>query len=160
MQTEYLQQARRLAFLSLGQYTANNTVVASPRFGCPPIPGTVARVRVLGLYVCCDAIPLDDDGTLLLNAIVNDGMDDDTIVASQDLETLVVAADKWYALTLAAETAEKEQTLLEGSDLRFTLVNNSAAIGTNPKVSVCVEYIMVEDYDDQKMVGKTSDYIV
>ena len=120
--------------LSLGQFTANTTVTPAPRF-------TVDRLLVVReLWIACDAIPSDTDGTMVVNAKVNDITEgaDDVIVSAQDLETLIVAANKGYKMTLAAETSENELTLEPGDTLRFELVNNSAAINTNVNVSITV----------------------
>lgn len=165
METTYgasLQLARKFMYMDLGQFTANTTVTPSPRFGC--VPG-VGKIRILGLHICCDVVPVDADGTMLINALVNDISEgaDDTLVSSGDLEALVVAANKWYELTLAADSTEKIRTLETGDSLRFTLVNNSAAIGTNPKVQVAIEYILLprlqsEETEWPKYVGRESQY--
>jgi hypothetical protein len=148
---------RRLSFLNLGSFTANATKTIAEFFGCPP---GIKGIRVVGVHVAGDAIPSDPDGTMLFNAIVNDISEgaDDTIVSSEDLETLMVAANRWYECTLAAEDAEKQLTLEPGDSVRFTLVNNSAAITTNPNVTVCVEWHPVPDYDDLDRVQHPSEY--
>lgn len=124
------------ACMSLGQFTANTTVTPAPVL----LFDRAAVIREI--WVQCSAIPADSDGTMLLNALVNDISEgaDDTIVSSADLEATVLAANKAYKLTLATETSEKELTVAAGDTLRFTLVNNSAAIGTNANVNVMVIY--------------------
>lgn len=120
--------------LNLGTFTANTTVTAGPRLPFDRA-GVIREIHAVG-----SAIPSDADGTLLLNAIVYDASEagDDTIVSSQDLETLLAVANQSYELTLATEGTENELTVAAGDSLRFTLVNNSAAIDTNPNVSVVV----------------------
>lgn len=120
--------------LNLGQFTANTTVTPGPRVVFDRA-GVIREIWVAG-----SAVPSDADGTLLLNALVYDASEagDDTIVSSQDLETLITVANKSYELTLATETSENELTVAAGDSLRFTLVNNSAAIDTNPNLSVVV----------------------
>lgn len=161
MYGEALQQARRWNVLSLGAFTANTTVTPTVRWGVPPISNHVGRIRILDLYICGTAIPSDADGTMLLNILNKDISEaaDDSLVASQDLETLIVAADKWYALTKATEGAELEFTLEEGDALRATLVNNSAAIDTNVSLSLGIEWIWLTDYNDVAQVPHTSPYI-
>ena len=147
----------RLSFFDLGAFTANTTVSPTARFG---VPVGHAGVRVTGLHVAGSAIPADPDGTMELNALVNDVSEaaDDTIVSSQDLEGLVAAANQFYELTLATETSEKELTLHAGDTLRFTLVSDSAAIGTNPNVTVCVEWHPIPGYTDEDRIQHASDY--
>lgn len=150
------QRARRHTFLSLGQFTANTTVTAAPLFGAPLGCGLI---RILGIHVAGSAIPSDPDGTMLLNAIVNDISEgaDDTIVSSADLETLLVAANQFYEATLATETSEFQLNLFEGDTVRFTLVNNSVAISTNPNVTVCVEWIPIPDDTDEDLAEPVRD---
>ena len=155
---DLIQDARRLTHLSLGAFTANTTVVAAPRFGVPP--GT-PKVRVLGIHVVCSAVPADDDGTMLLNVINYDASEaaDDALVSSQDLEALILVANKTYECTLATEGTEKELTLEAGDSIRCTLVNNSAAIsGGNPNVTVIIEWMAVFDATDQTRVQHASAY--
>ena len=148
---------RRLTFLSLGAFTANTAVAALPIFGCPP---GVAGVRIIGVHVAGTAIGADADGTLAFAAIANDVSEaaDDSIVASIDLETVVLAAHVFYELTLATETSENQRTLEPGDTLRFTLTNDSAAINTNMSVTVCVEWHPVPDYSDLSRINHPSEY--
>ena len=165
METTYgasLQLARKFAFFAIGAFTANTTVTPVARFGC--VPG-VGKMRILGIHILCDTIPADADGTMLLNALVKDISEgaDDTLVSSENLETLVAAANKWYEATLAADGTEKIRTLETGDSLRFTLVSNSAAVDTNPQVHICVEYVLLprnqsEETEIPKYVGRESQY--
>jgi hypothetical protein len=130
------------AHFNLGQFTANGTDVADG------VQMTFDRETVIReIWVSCSDIPSDPDGTMLLNAIVYDLSEtaDDTIVSSQDLESLCVAADVAYQCTLATEDTENQNTVQSGDTLRFTLVNNSVAITTNPFVNVTVVYQVLED---------------
>lgn len=131
--------------LSLGQFTANVTVNPAPKviFDRPAV--------IREIWVAADAIPADPDGTMLLNVIVRDISEaaDDTIVASADLEALILVADKGYKLTLAAETSENELTVEAGDTLRCSLVNNSAAIGTNANITVQVAAQFTQSIDSQ-----------
>lgn len=137
-----LQTARKLAYFNLGQFTANTTVTAQARFGVPP---GVGGVRILGIHVLTDAIPADPDGTMLLKALVNDVSEgaDDTVLTGQDLEATCAAANRWYECTLDSESSEKELSLDAGDSVRFQLINNSAGIGTNANVHVCVEFVLL-----------------
>ncbi len=148
---------RRLTFLDLGAFTANTTVTGKPRFGCPP---GVKGVRVIGIHFIGGAIPSDPDGVLTVNALVKDLSEgsDDTIVATEDLETLLVAANTYYEATLATETGEKQLTLEAGDSLRFALISNSAAITTDPILGVCVEWHPVPDLDELERISRPEDY--
>lgn len=119
---------------SLGQFTANSTVTPAPRV----IFDKDAVIR--SIYIAASAIPVDSDGTFKFNALLNDVSEgaDDTLVATQDLETLIVAANVGYACTLLTEGTENELTVSAGDVMRFTLVNDSAAIGTNADFTVVV----------------------
>lgn len=110
------------------------------------LPGT-GRVRVQGVYIICNAVPADADGTMLLNVLVTDATEgaSDSIVTSQDLETLVVAANTLYPCTLTQETAEKELTLEEKDTIRISLVSNSAAIDTNATVTVIIDLLYLDE---------------
>lgn len=122
--------------LSLGAFTANTTVTTLPRFIAD------RRMVIREVWIACSAIPADADGVLTVTAKVFDVTEaaDDTIISAQDLETLVLVANKAYKMTLAAETTENEQTMEAGDTLRFELISNSAAIDTNANVSVVVIY--------------------
>jgi len=148
---------RRLTFMDLGAFTANTAVIPAARFGCPP---GVIGIRIIGIHFLCDAIPSDPDGVLTVNADVYDASEaaTDTIVAAEDLETLAVAAATWYEATLAAETAEKQLTLEPGDSLSFDLTSDSAAITTNPNVSVCIEWHPVPDHSDLDRINHPSVY--
>lgn len=138
------QAGTRMTYLNLGTPTANTTNAPSPRFG---VPVGHTGVRVQGIHVSADAVFADADGTLVLNAIVNDVSEgaDDTIVSSEDIETLVTAANQFFECSLASETSEDERTMAAGDTLRCTLVSDSAAIDTNADFVVCVEWIPLED---------------
>lgn len=153
-----IEAQRRLSYLSLGQFTANTAVVAAPRFGCPV---GVKGIRIIGIHVAASAIPADPDGVMNFTATVNDVSEgaDDVIVAAVNLETLTPAANRFYEATLATEDTEKQLTLEAGDTVRFTLTNDSAAIGTNADVTVCVEWHPVPDYDDLDRVQHPSDYV-
>lgn len=148
---------RRLTPMALGQATANTTTALTGRFGCPP---GVKGVRITGLYLLATVVPSDADGTLVLNALVNDVSEgaDDTVVSAADLETLIAAANRWYELTLAAETAEKQLTLEPGDSLRCTAVSDSAAIDANPALYMLVAWHPVPDYDDLERIKHPSEY--
>jgi hypothetical protein len=120
--------------LNLSTFTANTTVTAGARL----LFDRAAVIREI--WVAGSAIPSDADGTMLLNALLNDISEgaDDTLVSSADLEALVLAANKAYQLTLATEGTENELTVAAGDTLRFTKVNNSAAIDTNSDITVSV----------------------
>jgi len=122
--------------LSLGQWTVNTTVTPTPVF-------VADRLMVIReIWFSLDAVPSDPDGTMLVNALVYDESEaaDDTIVVSHDAEAVHVEARKAYKAALAAETAENQLTLEAGDTIRFTLVNNSAAITTNANVNALIIY--------------------
>jgi protein involved in polysaccharide export with SLBB domain len=81
---------------------------------------------------------------MLLNAIAYDVSEsaDDTLVLSEDLESLLAVANRFYEPTYVSES-EEFYTLEPGDTLRITLVSNSAAITTNPNITVGVEYFNV-----------------
>lgn len=152
-----LQVVKRFAMLSLTNFGANTTVTRRTGFSVPA--GSGEKFRIKRLSVLTDAVPSDADGTLLLNAFVRDVSEGaaDQIVTSADLEALVTAADRNFALTLNAETSEFELTMDEGDSMYFTLVNNSAAIDTNPNVFVVVEYFLIPKVETEQ-VGYPSQY--
>ncbi len=124
--------------LSLGAWTANTTVTPVATFTAD------RRIVVREIWFSADAIPSDPDGTMLINAInfdINESTGtDDTLVSSFDSEAVILVARKAYKATLVTETTENELTMESGDTLRFTLVNNSAAITTNPNVNVLIVY--------------------
>ena len=152
-----VESQRRLTFLDLGAFTANATASPAARTGCPP---GVKGMRIIGIHVLGSSVPSDPDGTMLLNVLVKDATEaaDDTIVASEDLETLLAVADQFYEATLAAETAEVQNTLYPGDSLRATFVSNSAAISTNPNVTLCMEWRPVPDEAELERIGRATDY--
>ncbi len=154
-----IEAQRRLTFLSLGAFTVDVSVEAAPRFGCPV---GVRAIRIIGLHVLSSVIPADADGVINLIGTVQDVSEgaEDIILAAVNLETLTPAANQWFEATLAAETAEKQNTLEPGDSLFFDLVSDSAAIEANPNVSVCVEWHPVPDYDDLARVDHPSEYVV
>lgn len=118
---------------NVGQWTANNTV-SSLVF----IADRACVVR--GVWIACDAIPADADGTLLVTVKARDISEGafDTLVNAFDAETVILVANKGYQATLAAETTENEWTLAAGDTITVDLVNNSAAIDTNANVLVSI----------------------
>lgn len=133
MMPRSLASAPERVVIPLGQWTANTTVT---KIGIPWDRNHVIRE----IWFAADAVPADSDGTMLINAVINDITEggSDTIVASFDAETVIVAASKAYKATLAAETSENQNTVESGDVLSFTLVNNSAAINTNANVTAVV----------------------
>lgn len=124
------------ASIPLGQWTANTTVT---KIGMAFDRAAVIRE----IWFASDAVGADSDGTMLINAIVNDlteGPAADTIVASFDAEAVILVANKAYKATLAAETTENQNTVESGDVLYFTLVNNSAAINTNANLVATVVF--------------------
>lgn len=118
--------------LSLGAFTANTTVVTLPRFIAD------RRCVIREVWLAASAIPADADGACTVNMYNYDVSEaaDDTLITAADLETIVLVANKAYQLTLDAETTENELTLEAGDCVRFTLVNDSAAINTNANITV------------------------
>ncbi len=117
------------------QFTPNATV--SRHLFAVPV-GLGESYRIEAVAVSASAVPLDADGTMLLNVKVNDISEGatDLIVSGQDLEILVTAANRCFDCTLVAETAAKERIIEPGDVVFMELVNNSAAIDTNPFVLV------------------------
>jgi hypothetical protein len=124
--------------LLLGAWTANTTVTPGPTFTAD------RRCVIREIWFSMDGVPSDPDGTMLINAInfdINESTGtDDTLVSSFDSEAVVLVARKAYKATLVTETTENELTMEPGDTLRFTLVNNSAAITTNPVVNALIVY--------------------
>jgi hypothetical protein len=152
--------ARRFTPLAVGQWTANTAdVVGTGRFGCPV--GS-PNIRILGIHVLVDTVPVDADGVMTLSVKAYDASEaaEDAIVTALDGETVFVAANVWYEATLVAETSEEERTLNPGDSLYVELTNNSAAIDTNANVYALVEWIFVprdqEDEDETAYVGYAS----
>lgn len=116
----------------LPAFTANGTknfIVAT----VPQHPRTsdVDRFRIVRVSVASLVVPVDADGTMLLNLFVRDKTEgaNDTIVSSADMEAITQFVNN--GLTLAAETSENERTIAGGDTIHGSLVNNSAAIDTN-----------------------------
>ncbi len=126
------------ANLSLGAWTANTTVTPLPAFTAD------RRMVIREIWFSGDAIPSDTDGTMLINAIAFDNNEgagtDDLLVTSFDSEAVVLLARKAYKAVFNAETSENELTLEPGDTIRFTLVNNSAAINTNANINALLVY--------------------
>ncbi len=139
LQGRNLQEARRYFTSAPLAFTVNVTVTQL----VAPIPLGVGLYRILGVHVVGDAIPADADGVMTLTVRVHDksGADIDTIVAAQDLETLITVANEAFECTLAAEGAEDERTITAGDVIDMQLISDSAAIETNPNIVVIVEYI-------------------
>jgi len=154
---DLVQDARRQTYLDLGAFTANTAVVHGARFGCPV---GIFGLRILAVHLCCNAVPSDSDGTLVFDADAKDISEGavDALVDAEDLETLVTAADQWFECTLETEGSERELTLYEGDSVKFTLTSDSAAIDTNPNVTVCVEWMPLPYYADISRVGHASQY--
>lgn len=149
---------RRLTFLDLGAYTANTAVIPAARFGCPP---GVKGIRIIGLHIMGSAIPNDPDGVLLVNVDVNDISEGatDVLVSAADMETLLVAANKWYELTQESDSSEFIFTLEPGDVLSCDLTSDSGAITTNPNLTLCIEWHNVPDYDNSHLrVQNPADY--
>lgn len=121
--------------VNIGTWTANQTKTT---LGLNFDRAAVVRE----VWFSADAVPSDVDGTMLLNVLVRDISEGaaDTIVASFDSETVIVASLKAYQATLLTESSENELTVEAGDTLYFTAVNNSAAIDTNPSIVVTVVY--------------------
>ena len=154
-----IEAQRRLTYLSLGAFTVNVSVEAAPRFGCPV---GVRAIRIIGIHVASSVIPADADGVMNLIGTINDVSEgaEDIILAAVNLETLTPAKDRFYEATLAAETAEKQNTMEPGDALLFDLVSDSVAIEANPNVTVCVEWHPVPDHEDLGRIDHPSEYVV
>jgi hypothetical protein len=122
--------------LNLGAFTANTTVTPAPRILWD------RRAVIREVWFSASAIPSDPDGTMLINMInfdINESTGtDDTLVSSFDAEAVLLVANKAYQATLVTETTENELTVEPGDVTRFTLVDNSAAITTNPNITALV----------------------
>jgi len=129
--------------LNLGVFTANTTVVPAPMlvFDRPAV--------IREIWFAADAVPSDPDGTMLVNARVRDKSEGayDTIVSSFDEEAQLTVAHEAKKATFAAEGAENELSVEAGDTLSFQLVNNSAAITTNPNTTAFVLYQVKESVD-------------
>lgn len=117
---------------SANAFTANATKT------CQPIHVFDRAGVIREFWIATDAIPSDADGTMLLSVFNYDITEAaaDTLVSSQDLETLVVAAKTGYQLTNATETSENEFTVEAGDILYTSTVSNSAAIDTNVQLTL------------------------
>ena len=118
---------------NVGQWTANNTV-SSLVF----IADRALVVREV--WIACDAIPADADGTMLVTVKARDVSEGafDTLVNAFNAESVVLVANKGYQATLATETTENEWTLAAGDAITVDLVSDSAAINTNANVLVSI----------------------
>lgn len=152
-----IEAQRRLSFFQLGAFTANTSVTPDAYFGCPP---GVKGIRIIGIHLLCDDVPVDADGVMTVNVDVNDVSEGatDVIVSAEDLETLIVAADRWYEATLAADGTEKIKTIYPGDAVTFDLVSDSAAIDTTVNVHACIEWHPIPDHDDLDRVQHVSEY--
>lgn len=152
-----LQEVRRLQSASLGQFTANTTKTVKTGIS---VPVGVGKMRIVSLSIVSDAVPSDSDGVLTLSVRARDVSEGafDTLVTTQDLETLVSAADQNFALTLNAESSENELTLEAGDSIDVQLISNSAAIDTNPNLFLIVEYFFVPTNPELVFVKHASAY--
>lgn len=149
-----LQLARKILNSIPIQFVANQTTTRHI-FGLPP---GVGPHRIEKVAVSCSAVPNDADGNLDIVVRARDVSEGafDTIVAQVNLEGLVTAADRAFALALAAETAEKERIVEEGDVIDFQLISNSAAIDANPFVVVTITLIPLFQPGDQNVQRRGS----
>lgn len=125
--------------INLGQFTPNVTKTV--------LGAIFDREAVIReIHFAPDAVPNDADGTLLIHADVQDVSEAalDSIVAAFDAEVSLATAKKGVKAPLVAETAENERTVGPGDVLQFRLVNNSAAIDTNPNIIATVLYQVLD----------------
>jgi hypothetical protein len=121
--------------INLGQFTPNTTKTV--------LGAIFDREGVIReIHFAPDAVPNDADGTLLIHVDVQDISEGalDNIVNALDAEVALIAAKKGVKAVLVAESAENERTVQAGDVLQFRLVNNSAAIDTNPNIIATVLY--------------------
>lgn len=125
--------------INLGQFTPNTTKTV--------LGAIFDREAVIReIHFAPDAVPNDVDGTLLIHADVQDVSEGalDSIVAAFDAEVSLATAKKGIKAPIVAETAENERTVGPGDVLQFRLVNNSAAIDTNPNIIATVLYQVLD----------------
>ena len=118
--------------------TANNTTIfkiPSPYRRCVFVRGAVSVTQV----------PVDGDGTILGTFRKYDASADAavTLTGNIDLETLVTREVSYADPSSSATQAQL--TLDNGDVMEFHVVNNSAAINTQPTdLSLCVELLVLE----------------
>lgn len=123
---------RKFVTIRLPVWVANSTKVIM-LMAIPEHPKASGqnRVRIMGIAVASATVPVDADGTMLINVKAYDKSEAgaDTLVSGFNAEALV--ANTASDLTFAAETSEVERTLAAGDALYAELVNNSVGIDTN-----------------------------
>jgi hypothetical protein len=127
-------------YVNLGAPTANTTINRGEM-------NFDRETIIREIWLSASDVPVDADGVITIAVHVYDSSEaaDDVIVAATDMETLIVAADKAYKLTLATEDTEIQNTVYSGDTLRFVIVSNSAAIDTSAYFNATVLYQVVED---------------
>lgn len=109
----------------VGTLTANQTNTRS-------MGGVNRRAFVERLSVSARTVPVDNDGTLLATVKKRDASAgaNVTLTAAFNLETLVANASS--AIALLSTLTDDQLTLDQGDTLFVEIVNNSAAIDTQP----------------------------
>lgn len=118
--------------------TANNTTIFK-------VPSPFRKCRFLRGSVSVTQVPADSDGTIVATFKKYDASADAAVTLSQELnlETLVTREVK--KVDSAAAATEAQLLLDDGDQFEFHVVNDSAAINTQPTdLSICVEVAVLE----------------
>lgn len=120
-------------------YLKSVTVNVAETYFVFAVPVGFGPMRLVKVSWVANAVLNDADGTILVSVIRRDAANaaDRTLVNAASIEggTANVLAD----FALAAETALKEQTFLEGDQLRISVTNNTATIDTNGSLGIFVQ---------------------
>jgi hypothetical protein len=116
----------QVAFASGRQLDAGITANATTRI---PIASPFRKSFIERVTAQVITVPADADGTILATLKKISGGTTTSLSAALDLETLVTLVTKLFTLSTLTEM---QQTLREGDILVVDVVNNSAAIDTQP----------------------------
>lgn len=112
-----------------GKQAATITVNATTPIGVgvPPYRAYISRVNVV-----CSTVPADSDGTILATLKKYDASADAAVSLSSALDLETLTANEGSNFTLTSTLTDAQRTFDAGDFLYVDVVNNSAAIDTQP----------------------------
>lgn len=118
--------------------TANDTTVFA-------IPSPFRKCRFLRGTVSVATVPADSDGTIVGTFKKYDASADAAVTLSSDINLETLTTREVAKADSAAAATESQLLLDDGDQFEFHVVNDSAAINTQPtKLSLCVEVAVLE----------------
>ena len=119
----------------MGAATANTTTSY-------PIMNVTRPIKITKIAVSSITVPIDADGTLLLNIFAHDDSesDEDLLISAADWDMETNITDESEAYTIALTATAADLLLVDKDSIYATITSNSAAIGTNVNGSFYIEY--------------------